>query len=258
MTDYILIQPISSKMWLKSAHTRDGQYELRFGERAISMNPVYEAWFGALLYSGRCDVVSQSIASCLRNIVPSELELCFSKFKQEHVVEKIEYSYKDIPLFADAEPFEFSSPFHAIAITLNRSQEKELLDIVADTRIRNRLSRMETWFHQYRLRYGLDTKLKRDRQSQDIELALQFCYIHGLDPDELKKQPVADSPPILSYKERGVNIILTIVGVLVYILIAVLVIRLGQSIHNMISSAIIMLCGVAMITVPVVLMFKRK
>lgn len=245
-------------MWLKSAHTHDGQYELRFGERAISMNPIYEAWFGALLYSGRCDVVSQSIVSCLHNIVPSELELCFSQFKQDHVVEKVEYSYKDIPLFADAKPFEFSSPFHTIAITLNRFQEQELLDIVVDTHIRNRLGRMETWFHQYRLRYGLDTKLKRDRQCQDIELALQFCYIHGLTPDELKKQPMTDAPPVLSFKERGVNLILTIAGVLVYILIAVLVIKFGQSIHNMIGSAMIMLCGVAMIIVPVVLMFKKK
>lgn len=258
MTDYIIIQFVSAKMSLISTHN-NGKYVLKFGSKQLVMDPIYEAWFGSCLYSKQFGSVAKSISNTYSDVSSQEINLCFEIFHKDHGFEPVEYSYKDIPLFADEHYLcDIRSPYHTNAIALSAHEEKEILDIVSDETIKFKMKRIIGWFYRYRIRYGIETKLKKYSKLQDEELALQFCYLHGICPDMLEKQKVDMVPNSIPLKKRIENFILLALIAILYIYLSVLIIKLGESIDNFVLSGLVMLLGVCMIIVPLVLMFKKQ
>lgn len=258
MTDHIIIQFVSAKMSLVSAHS-NGKYILKFGNRQLEMDPIYEAWFGSCLCSKQFGPLAKSISNVYQDVSSQEINLCFETFYKEHTFEPVKYSFADIPLFADEQHLcDIKSPYHTNIIALNVNEEKEILNIISDETIKFKMKRIIGWFYRYRIRYGIESKLKKYSKFQDEELALQFCYIHGVCPNMLEKKEVAVMPNSIPLKKRIENFILSALIVILYIYLSVLLIQLGQSIDNFVLSGIIMLFGVCMIIVPLVLMFKKQ
>lgn len=179
MTDYILIQNRNAKVNLLA--TRSCRYCIPIRKNYTEEHDaVNEAILVASLYIGNRHAVAASLRERLPDVTTDEIDKYCEKLKKDHPLERIYFSWRDIPLFADSRSyFEISLPWlYKFPIQLTVEQERELLSIVQDNDD-NKEERMTQWFRNYREKYGIETKLKRNQAVQDTELMEVFCVAHG-------------------------------------------------------------------------------
>lgn len=181
MAKYILLKKNSAKAYLLG--TKSKPYTAQIDSNIITnWYLMDEAWLVTNVYMGNKAVIAQSLHTTHPDIGPNEIDKFIEIVKIDHPIEQVDSNWNDIPLYATEKsycdlplPWLYKSP-----IKLTQKQEKELLGIVQDDKDNKKL-RMTNWFYRYRRDYGIDTRLKRDREIQDEELARLFCLVHGFD-----------------------------------------------------------------------------
>lgn len=146
-----------------------------------------EAWLVTNVYMGNKGVIAQSLRSIHPDIGPVEINMFIDLVKKDHPLEHVDFNWNDIPLYATTRSYcDLSIPWlYKTPIKLTQEQEKELLGIVQDDKM-DKKERMIEWFRMYRNNYGIDTKLKRNKEIQDECLAEIFCMVHGFDMWEVQ------------------------------------------------------------------------
>lgn len=206
MAKYILLKKKSAKTPLLGTQSKPYtvQIDNNFTTNWYLMD---EAWLVTNVYIGNKGVIAQSLRATNPDIGPNEIDMFIDMVKKDHPLEHINFNWNDIPLYADAKSYcDLSLPWlYKSPIKLTQKQEKELLEIVRDDKDNKKL-RMTNWFYRYRRDYGIDARLKRDREIQDEELASLFCLVHGFDLDAAQmilsaKETQNDNNPISSFIE---------------------------------------------------------
>lgn len=181
MGRYILLQKNRAKAPLLG--TKSKPYKVRI-DKDISFNwyLMDEAWLVTSVYLNHKDLIAGSLRDTHPDIGPNEIDKFMEIVKTDHPLEHIDFKWNDIPLYATAKSYcELTLPWlYKVSIKLTQEQEKELLGIIQDDYV-NKKSRMINWFCRYRCDYGIDARLKRDRETQDEDLAEMFCMVHGFD-----------------------------------------------------------------------------
>lgn len=206
MAKYILLKKNSAKAPLLG--TKSKPYTAQIDNNIVTnWHLMDEAWLVTNVYIGNKGVIAQSLRATNPDIGPNEIDMFIDMVKKDHPLEHINFNWNDIPLYADAKSYcDLSLPWlYKSPIKLTQKQEKELLEIVRDDKDNKKL-RMTNWFYRYRRDYGIDARLKRDREIQDEELASLFCLVHGFDLDEAQmilsaKETQNDNNPISSFIE---------------------------------------------------------
>lgn len=206
MAKYILLKKKSAKTHLLGTQSKPYtvQIDNNFTTNWYLMD---EAWLVTNVYIGNKGVIAQSLRATNPDIGPNEIDKFIEIVKIDHPLEHVDYNWNDIPLYATEKsycdlplPWLYKSP-----IKLTREQEKELLGIVQDDKAKKK-ERMIDWFRKYRGDYGIETRLKRDREIQDEFLAEIFCMVHGFDLDAAQmilyaKETQNNNNPISSFIE---------------------------------------------------------
>lgn len=181
MARYILLKKNSAKAPLLG--TKSKPYKVQI-DKDISFDwyLMDEAWLVTNVYLGNKNTIAQSLRATHPDIGPNEINKFIEIVKTDHPLEHIYFKWNDIPLYATAKSYcELPLPWlYKVPIKLTQEQEKALLGVIQDD-CDNKKSRMVKWFYWYRHAYGIDARLKRDRETQDEELAEMFCMVHGFD-----------------------------------------------------------------------------
>lgn len=181
MGKYILLKKNSAKAPLLG--TKSKPYTAQIDSNIITnWYLMDEAWLVTNVYMGNKSVIAQSLRSTHPDIGPNEIDMFIDMVKKDHPLERVDFNWNDIPLYATTKSYcDLPLPWlYKSLIKLTQEQERELLDIVRDNKD-NKKRRMTNWFYRYRRDYGIDTRLKRDREMQDEWLAEIFCMVHGFD-----------------------------------------------------------------------------
>ena len=177
---FILLQSCNSKVFLLSDKEGEKPYVIKFGQNKIKIDYFMESWLVMEAY--RYGRVGEWLRSIDENVGPDVIDEFIEQFKKDHPLHLMEYnySYDMVPLIATEREYckmnlnEFK---HTIKIT--HQQELELINIIKSNRD-NKKAGLKAWFSQYRSKYGINCRLKRDIQSQDEILSEAFCQIHGI------------------------------------------------------------------------------
>jgi hypothetical protein len=209
MAKYILLQNRKAKVPLLG--TKSKPYNIQINkEYSASWYGTGEAWLVTMTYLGNKDVIARNLRSIYSEIAPDEIDHFIDVVKKDHPLEHILFNWSDIPLYATDNSYcEMNIWLYKQPIKLTLRQEKELLGIVQDKLVCKK-KRIINWFKKYRQEYGIDAKLKRDKEIQDEELAALFCLIHGFElesPDNYSLHNGSNN------KKGGIN------GCLVFVLI---------------------------------------
>ena len=186
MAKYILLKKNSAKVPLLG--TKSKPYTAQIDNNIVTnWYLMDEAWLVTNVYMGNKGAIAQSLRATNPDIGPNEIDMFIDMVKKDHPLEHINFNWNNIPLYADAKSYcDLSLPWlYKTPIRLTQDQEKELLGIVQDDKDNKKL-RMTNWFYRYRRDYGIDARLKRDREIQDEELASLFCLVHGFDSTVLR------------------------------------------------------------------------
>lgn len=153
---------------------------------AESWSLMDEAWLVTNVYLKNRNSVSRGLRSRHPDIAPDEIDRFIDAVKADHPLQFVDFRWEDVPLYADTDSYcELYLPWlykHSIKLTLE--QETELLEI-AQGEFTDKKDRMIHWFRRYRNDYGIETRLKRDMATQDVELTEMFCMVHGFELDML-------------------------------------------------------------------------
>lgn len=153
---------------------------------AESWNLMDEAWLVTNVYLKNRNLVSSGLRSRHPDIAPDEIDRFIEAVKADHPLQFVDFRWENIPLYADKNSYcELYLPWlYKYPIKLTSEQETELMKIV-QSEFTDKKERMVCWFRRYRNDYGIDTRLKRDMATQDMELAEMFCMVHGFELDAL-------------------------------------------------------------------------
>lgn len=182
MTDYILLQCKKAKCPLLSMRGKAREYTLRYGGVLMTMNYYLEAWMATVIFSNNRAAAVDTIRLNIPDAGPDEIDGLIDTFIKKHPLTPVpHYYYEDIPLMAiDNYYFEIHSSMFSMPVKLTAAQEQEVLDILISPRIYDKMGNLRQWFCNYRTRYGIEARLKRDRAGQDDELVWAFLYSHGI------------------------------------------------------------------------------
>lgn len=251
MNDYILIESISSKTHLQSAHCKDKVYTIKFGDRICEMSNFIESWVATDIhsYDGKRNIALW-LRSIFGDLAPDEIELFYHVFQAEHQVERIIYSYEEIPMIAnDNEYCQMDLSIFSHPIIMTKEQEKDALNVIRNEPNRGtKFTILLNWFRQYREKYGYEAKYKRDQKDQDYQLAWGFCVYHGLSIEKLKKQTKQQTQKAhinnrLEKRQSCVFTLSAIVGGIVMIVI-------GQNIEDFFVQAVLTILGIGVALSP--------
>ena len=179
---FILLQSCNSKVFLLSDKEGERPYIIKFGNTKLKFDFYLESWLITKIYNSHND---GSVAEMLRyidkNVGPDIIDEFIEQFKKDHPLQESfgRYSYDMVPLIATNETYcqmnlvEFSYP-----IKLTLQQEEELLSIMKSS-TGGKKKAMLDWFSQYREKYSVGCKYKRDIPVQDEILSMAFCTMHG-------------------------------------------------------------------------------
>ena len=167
--------------------TKSHQYRVKVSDDCVeNWSLMDEAWLVTNVYLKNRNSVSKGLRSRHPDIAPDEIDRFIDAVKADHPLQFVDFRWEDIPLYADSDSYcELYLPWlykHSIKLTLE--QETELLEI-AQGEFTDKKDRMIHWFRRYRNDYGIETRLKRDMATQDVELAEMFCMVHGFELDML-------------------------------------------------------------------------
>lgn len=261
MNEYVVIQSVSAQVQLKSAKSKVKQYQIKFGDRLCEMSHFIESWIATAVYSysGKSGVAAW-LREIYSDIGPDEIDLFVSKFKEEHPLQTVEYSYDAIPVIATDKTYcEMALGMFKSPVKLTMNQELELLDIIkTDHEKRSKYNRMLSWFTNFCKEYGYESKFKRDRGGEANEMAWGFCMCHGLDIDVLKRAPKPQEP----HQDTPAKSVWTLllIGFLggLYVFAAISFILWSHQMEGFGLSIVPMLIGWSMICVPIYLFFRNK
>lgn len=151
-----------------------------------SWSLINEALLVTNVYLKNRSRVSNGLRSRHPDIAPDEIDRFIETIKTDHPLQFVDFRWEDVPLYADQNSYcEFYLPWlYKYSIKLTFEQETELMNIVQSD-FTNKKDRMIGWFRRYRNNYGIDTRLKRDKATQDVELAEMFCMVHGFELDAI-------------------------------------------------------------------------
>lgn len=186
MAKYILLKKNNAKAPLLG--TESIPYRVNIGKDiATDWYIMDEAWLVTSVYMNNKGNVSKSLRVTHPEIGPNEIDEFIEIVKKDHPLEHIDFNWNEVPLYATTKSYcDLSLPsLYKTPIKLTQGQEKELLGIVQDDKM-DKKERMVEWFRIYRNNYGIDTKLKRNKEIQDECLAEIFCMIHGFDMWEVQ------------------------------------------------------------------------
>lgn len=206
MAKYILLKKNSAKAPLLG--TKSKPYTAQIDNNIVTnWYLMDEAWLVTNVYMGNKGVIAQSLRATHPDIGPNEIGKFIEVVKKDHPLEHVDFNWNDIPLYATAKSYcDLPLPWlYKAPIKLTQGQEKELLGIVQDDKAEKK-KRMIYWFKKYRNDYGIETRLKRDREIQDECLAEIFCMVHGFDLYAAQmilfdKETRNDNNPISSFIE---------------------------------------------------------
>jgi hypothetical protein len=174
---YMLIKRTGLKMPLKSV---DGEFKIKSGRKVLlTIHPSTERLFIYWIYGEQKE---SEIAIWLRecwdkNITPMEIDEIIDSFKKSHPAERIEnFPLEDIPLYASEGGLALPMPGDSCIISLE--DEKELISFIYKHKAKA-LPHLQSWFQNYREKYGLDYS-KHCQDQQDFYLAESFLQQHGL------------------------------------------------------------------------------
>lgn len=200
MAKYILLKKNSAKVPLLG--TKSKPYTAQIDNNIVTnWYLMDEAWLVTNVYMGNKAVIAQSLRTNHPDIGPNEIDKFIEIVKKDHPLEHIDFNWNDIPLYATAKSYcDLPLPWlYKAPIKLTQEQEKELLSIVQDDKAEKK-ERMIDWFKKYRNDYGIEARLKRDREIQDECLAEIFCMVHGFDMWEI--QSIIDSQSKIGQKKQ--------------------------------------------------------
>lgn len=181
MTKYLLINKKNVKVPLLA--TKSKPYQVKINDSyTASWNLMDEAWLVTNMYLLNKNRIARSLRADHPEIGPVEIEKFFEIVKTDHPTEEIDFKWDDVPVYATTDSYcELYLPWlykHSIKLTLE--QENDVLGIAKDD-VLGKKERIIQWFRRYREKYGVDTKLKRDKGIQDEDLADMFCLVHGFE-----------------------------------------------------------------------------
>lgn len=145
-----------------------------------------EAWLVTNVYLKNKNRISRGLRSRYPEVAPDEIDRFIETVKIDHPLQPVDFNLEDVPLYAGQNSYcELSLPWlYKNPIKLTLEHETELMGIVQGSYI-DKKDRMICWFRKYRNDYGIDTRLKRDKLTQDEELADMFCMVHGFELDAI-------------------------------------------------------------------------
>lgn len=158
-----------------------------------------EAWLVTNVYLKNRNRVANGLRSRHPDIAPDEIDRFIEAIKTDHPLQFVDFRWEDIPLYANKNSYcELYLPWlYKYSIKLTFEQESELMKIVQDE-FADKKERMVCWFRKYRNDYGIETRLKRDMATQDMELAEMFCMVHGFEldaMDSVQSQTICETKP---------------------------------------------------------------
>lgn len=188
MTDHILIPSKKAKAPLLATKTKP--YKIKVNRHySEEWGLMDEAWLVSSVYLHNYSSVSTGLRERYPDVTPDEIDRFIGTVKNNHPLETVDFNWDDIPVYATSNScMEMSLRWlykHPIKLTLQ--QERQLLKIVQDDKS-NKEQRMKEWFQRYREKYGIEARLKRDREYQDEELVDMFCLLHGFNIGRIEKK----------------------------------------------------------------------
>lgn len=186
MARYLLISKKSAKVPLLATKSKPYQVKVN-DDYTASWNLMDEAWLVTNMYLLNYNPIANSLRAAYPEIGPDEIERFFETVKTDHPVEIIKFNLDDIPVYATKKSYcELFLPWlYKYPVKLTLEQENNLLNIVKDNGLGKR-ERMIQWFKCYREHYGIESRLKRDRELQDEDLVEMFSLVHGLDFEDIE------------------------------------------------------------------------
>ena len=185
MSKHILLKKNSAVAPLLATKSRPYMVKVS-DDCAESWSLMDEAWLVTNVYLKNRNRVSNGLRSRHPDIAPDEIDRFIEAVKADHPLQFVDFRWDDIPLYANQNSYcELYLPWlYKYPIKLTFEQETELMNIVQSEFI-DKKERMIFWFRRYRNDYGIDTRLKRDKATQDVELAEMFCMVHGFELDAI-------------------------------------------------------------------------
>ena len=255
MTNYIIIQFSKLKVPLISSQKK---YEMKIAGQKIIFDPFFESLVAFQIYTG---YTNRGISALLRYnydfMTAYHIDEFIEKFKEDHVVEEIDYSFEKIPCIAKENScFEMRLSIIKHPISISYTQELELLDIIRDNSC-NRKAKLIGWWSKYCINYDIHTRLKRDSKIKCTSLAETFCQLHGVDFDFLQIRKEKELEPQQTASCKILSFLFIVIALIVYSCVAVFFIIWGSEVSNFLAGGLLMTCGFAMISVPIAIFFKK-
>ena len=223
-------------------------WSTKIGDKEYVLPACLERWFAYHIYvSTDMPTISATIRCQNKQVTPSEINQFISDFKSTHPLEQLKFKWSHITHYAtDKNPMEIPNAF-SYAINLEKWQEIRLLYLLRCAR--NPKRAIEDWFLDYCEKYALTPKYKRDVAIQHIELASTFCALHGIDINQIPQEEFYNSKTvkIIAGIWREIRML---VCILLYAMVAMSLILLGDKIKGVFISTVISLIGWGMICVP--------